>query len=138
MKWMSGRKRLGVIRGTLCALFLVPCARAGSHKDHPYRYSVVDIPVSLALGTVQTPEFPVVSRWYWIMIQAEKPLLFQQMQCMMGVTAGLLDPKDCSSNDPLLRADWTVRDGEHIVDRGSIPDGCACKFFSGSGGHERD
>ena len=50
------------------------------------------------------------------------------MQCMMGVTAGPLDSKDCSSNDPLLRADWAVLDGDHIVAQGSNPDKCACKF----------
>lgn len=37
----------------------------------------------------------------------------------MGVTAGPLDSKECSSNDPLLRADWTVWDGDHIVEQGS-------------------
>jgi hypothetical protein len=41
------------------------------------------------------------------------------MQCMMGVTSGPLESKDCSSNDPLLRADWTVWDGNHIVSSGS-------------------
>ena len=35
---------------------------------------------------------------------------------MMGVADGLFD---CSGNDPLLRADWTVWDGDHIVDHGS-------------------
>ena len=128
MKWMFGRKRLGIISGMLGALFLVPCASAGSHKEHPYRHSDVDMPVSLAAETVQTPEFSVASHWYWIMIQVEKPLPFQQMECMMGVTSGQLDSKGCSSNDPLLRADWTVWDGEHIVDQGSIPDRCACQF----------
>jgi len=125
---MFGHKRLAVISGTLGYLLLAPFATAGRHKDHPYRYSVVDMPVSLALGTVQTPEFPVGSYWYWIMIQVETPLPFQQMRCMMGVTLGPLDLKDCSSHDPMLRADWTVWDGEHIVDQGSIPDRCACKF----------
>lgn len=97
-------------------------ASARSRKDHPYRYSVIDMPVSLALGSVRTPTFPVVSHWYWIMIQVEKPkpLPFGQMRCMMGVTSGAaIDMADCSSNDPLLRADWTVLDGEHIVAQGS-------------------
>jgi hypothetical protein len=45
---------------------------------------------------------------------------------MMGVSESPID--HCRSNEPLLRADWTVRDGEHIVDHGSIPDRCACAF----------
>ena len=128
MKWMSRCKWLRVIGGTLGALFLVPCASAGSHKDHPYRYSIADVPVSLAVGTVQTPEFSVASHWYWIMIQVEKTLPFQQMQCMMGVTTGPLNSKDCGSNDPLLRADWTVWDGEHIVEQGSSTTSSHAKF----------
>ncbi|HUY81588.1 MAG TPA: hypothetical protein VMU92_07685 [Acidobacteriaceae bacterium] len=99
-------------------LLLVPVASAGRHKDHPYRYSVLDMPVSLAVGTVRTPAFPVASQWYWIMIQVEKPLPFDQMVCMMEGASGI-DPKDCSKNDPLLQADWTVWDGDHIVDHGS-------------------
>jgi len=108
-------------------LLFVPCA-AGSHKDHTHRYSVVDEPVSLGIRTVRTPAFPVVSHWYDIMVQVEKDLPFKQMVCMMGVASGLFSPKDCRSNDPLLRADWKVLDGDQIVDKGSIPDICACKF----------
>ena len=87
------------------ALILVVCsqgASARSHPEHPYRYSVVDMPVSLAVGTVRTHEFAPATHWYWIMIQVDKPLSFQQMECMMGVTAGPLDSKDCPSDDPLL------------------------------------
>jgi hypothetical protein len=62
------------------------------------------------------------------MVQVEKPLPFPQMVCMMGVTTDPLVSKDCSSNDPLLQADWTVRDREHLVDQGSTPTRCACKF----------
>ena len=103
-------------------------ANAGNRKLHQFRHSDVDMPVSLVLGTVQTPEFSVTSEWYDIILQVEKPLPFLQMQCMMGVTTNPLDSKDRSSNDPLLQADWTVWDGEHLVDNGSIPDSCACAF----------
>lgn len=118
MKWIFGMKVVSLVGGALGMLLLVPGA-AGGHKAHPYRYSVVDVPVSLTLGTVRTPAFPVASNWYWIMIQVEKPLPFQKMVCMMGVTPGLFDPKDCSGNDTLLQADWTVWDGQHMVDHGS-------------------
>ena len=119
MKRIISHRSIGIIVGMFAVLLVVPCASAKSQKDHPYRYSVVDMPVSLTAGTVQTPEFPVASHGYWIMIQAEKPLPFKQMECMMGVTQGPLDSKNCSSNDPLLRADWTVWDGNHIVSSGS-------------------
>ncbi len=119
MSWMQRSRLIGTLCGTLGVFCLVPSASAGSHRDHPYRYSVVDMPVSLAVGTVRTPEFPVVGHWYWIMLQVEKPLPFQQMQCMMGVTASPLESEDCSSNDPVLRANWAVWDGEHVVYQGS-------------------
>jgi hypothetical protein len=103
-------------------------ANPGNRKLHPYRHSDVDMPVSLVLGTIQTPEFPVTSQWYDIIVQVEKPLPLRQMRCMMGVTSGPLESKDCSSNDPLLQADWTVWDGERLVANGSVPDTCACIF----------
>src|SRR5271166_6503481 len=120
MKSMLTRMWLRVTSGAICALLFVPGASAWGHKAHPYRYSVVDMPVSLAVGTVRTPEFsPRRSSWYWIMIQVEKPLPFRQMQCMMGVTSGGLDTKECNSDDPLLRADWTVWNEGKIVSSGS-------------------
>src|SRR5580658_3180451 len=101
-----------------CALFLGPVASAKRRPDHPYRYSVLDTPVSLAIGTVLTPEFPVESKWYWIMVQVEKPLPFMPMVCMMGVASGL-ELGHCNSDDPLLRADWDVWNEDHLVSSGS-------------------
>jgi hypothetical protein len=108
-----------ILSGTVWALLLGSVASAKHRPEHPYRYSVVDIPVSLAMRTVRTPEFPVVSKWYWIMVQVEKALPFRQMRCRMGTTAGPFESWDCSSNDPLLRTDWTVWDGDHLVRSGS-------------------
>jgi hypothetical protein len=88
----------------------------------------VDIPVSLTIGTVRTPEFSAVAQWYDIMIQVEVPFPPQRMRCMMGVTLGPLDAKYCSNNDPLLRADWLVWNDERIVTQGSNLNRCACKF----------
>ena len=72
------------------------------------------------MGTVRTPEFtPAKNHWYWVMVQVEKPLPFQKMVCMMAVTSSPLDSKDCTSDDPLLRADWTVWQDGNPVSRGS-------------------
>jgi hypothetical protein len=114
--------------GMASLLLLGPVAWAKRRPEHPYRYSIVDMPVSLAIGTVRTPAFPVAKNWYWIMVQVEKPLPFMQMVCMMGVTSSPLDLKDCSSNDPLLRADWTVWDGDHFVKSGSSTTAAAGMF----------
>jgi hypothetical protein len=105
-----------------------PIKHCYSDKDHPYRYSVVDMPVSLAVGTVQTPEFAPPSHWFWILLQVEKPLPFMQMACMMGVTTSPLDLKDCSSDDPLIEADWKVLSDGQVVDHGSSSSPGGAKF----------
>jgi hypothetical protein len=100
---------------------------AENSPEHPYRHSVVDIPVSLAAGTVKTPEFNPVTSWYWIMLQVEKPLPFDKMICMMGTPPG--HPLEhCGRNDPLVRTHWVVWDGEEMVAQGSESNLCACQF----------
>ncbi len=97
-----------------------PIKHCYSDKDHPYRYSVVDIPVSLAVGTVRTPEFSPPSSWYWIMVQVEKPFPTPQMVCMMTTADDSPESwKDCPLNDRLLRADWTVWEDGKITYSGS-------------------
>ena len=119
MKWMSEMKKLiGFVGGALGLLLLAPGTSAGSHPKHPYRYSVVDMPVSLAVGTVRTPEFAPPSHWYWIMLQVEKPLPFRDMQCMTGVENGTNDFKDCAKK-PLIDADWKVLSDGQVVSQGS-------------------
>jgi len=41
----------------LGVLLFAPFVSAGGRPKHPYRYSVVDMPISLSDGTVRTPEF---------------------------------------------------------------------------------
>jgi hypothetical protein len=97
-----------------------PIKHCYSDKDHPYRYSVVDIPVSLAVGSVRTPEFSPPTHWYWIMVQVEKPFPTKQMGCMMTVADDSPQSlKDCSLTDRLLRADWTVWEDRQMVKSGS-------------------
>ena len=119
MKRISRRKLIGVVSGILGVLHMVPSVSAGTHKGFPEKYSDVYMPVSLTVGTIQTPEFVADSQLYDILIQVEKPLPFNQMACMMGVSDSPLD--HCKSNDPLLRADWIVWNEGHIVSKGSSP-----------------
>lgn len=109
------------------ATFVVPTPR-----KYPQKYAAVYMPVSLAAGRFRTPEFPAKkqSQWYDIMLQFEKPLPFGRMVCMVGVTSGPLDKKDCEKGDPIVSADWTVWEDGRIVDFGSIPDDCGCIFTS--------
>ena len=147
MKVIVQRVFVNSIIATIAVLLLAPAVPADERKDHPYRRSDVDMPVLLAPAVVRTPEFAVISKWYVIMIQVEKPLPALQMRCMMGMTLGPLDEKDCGGSGPMLRADWTVREGEQVVSQGSTPDDCACAFtkpymfkflggFGGKAGHK--
>jgi hypothetical protein len=86
----------------------------GEANRRKYRYSTIDMPVSLAPGTVETEAFSVQREAYFIMIQAHKRLPFREMVCMMGVTSGPLDAAECNE-DPLLQAEWTVWDGDDLV-----------------------
>jgi hypothetical protein len=119
MKLLTKNRLRNLVSGTLGAVFLAPGASAGGHPAHPYRHSVVDLPVSLAVGTVRTPEFAPSTHWYWIMLQVEKTLPFGQMQCMMGVTTNPFEAKNCTNDDPLLRADWTVWSEGQVVSSGT-------------------
>lgn len=107
------------------APFVVP-----NPREYPQKYAAVYMPVSLAAGRVRTPEFPVKkhSQWYDIMLQFEEPLPAQRMRCMVGVTLGPLDKKDCEKGDPIVQADWTVWEDGRIVEWGSIPKNCDCIF----------
>ena len=106
-----------------------PIKHCYSDKDHPYRYSVVDIPVSLAEGTVRTPEFSPPTHWYWIMVQVEKPLPTKQMGCMMAVADDSPQSlQDCPLTDRLLQADWTILEDGQVVKSGSSTTHAAAKY----------
>ena len=118
MNWELRRRQSIFVGVFLVALFFVHHVYAGRPRpERPYRHSVVDMPVSLAVGTVQTPEFSGRTSWYWIMVRVEPTLPFNQMRCMMGTTSGPLERTNCDY--PLLRADWVAWEDGHIVLSGS-------------------
>jgi len=119
MRWTYRCQGIGIIGGLLAVLLFGPNALAKGPKTHKYRGSEIDMPVSLAVGTVRTPEFPVIHEAYFIMIQTEKRLPFVDQQCMMGLMSGPLDIEKCNNKEQLLQAEWTVWDDGKIVSRGS-------------------
>lgn len=114
MKGLSRRDLIVGVGGALGVVLLRPTAFAGVWWGG--RKPAVDMPVSLAVGTVRTPEFPVKRDPYLIIIRAEKRLPFADMNCMLGLATPLPDP-NCNK-EPLLQADWTVWDNGHLVGRG--------------------
>lgn len=115
MKGLSRRDLIAGVGGVLGVVLLGPRALAGICWG--CRKPTVDMPVSLAVGTVRTPEFPVKHQAYLIIIRAEKRLPFADMNCMLGLATPLPDP-NCSQ-EPLLQADWKVWDNGRVVDYGS-------------------
>jgi len=81
----------------------------------------VNMPVSLAVGTVRTPEFFVKSTNYSILIRVKRGLPLGQLECMMGITqVGGHDHCATLHDDTVLGAEWTVWDGENVVAQGTI------------------
>ena len=81
----------------------------------------VNLPVSLAVGTVRTPEFFVKSTNYSILIRVKRGLPLGQLECMMGITQiGGHDHCATFHDDTVLGAEWSVWDGEKIVAQGTI------------------
>jgi hypothetical protein len=116
MKRVSRRELIASLCGMLGVGLMEPRAWAGVCWG--CRKAAVDMPVSLAVGTVRTPEFLVKREPYLIMIRAEKRLPFDDMNCMLGLETPLPDPK--CNEEPLLQADWVVWDEGQVVDHGSV------------------
>jgi hypothetical protein len=115
MNRMARRKLIASLCGMLGVGLIGTKARAGVCWG--CRKAAVDMPISLAVGTVRTPEFSVKRQPYLIIIRAEKRLPFADMNCMMGLTTGPGDPYNCDK-EPLLQADWALWDDGQIVHRG--------------------
>jgi hypothetical protein len=86
------------------------------------RKPVLDTPISLAVGTIRTPEFAVKHETYTISIQVERKLSPADLNCMMGVKAYSWSQDHCAMLhiETLLEAEWTVWDGDHAVAHGSV------------------
>jgi hypothetical protein len=121
MKQIIRCQLLRIVCGTLAVFAITSTAGA----DHCFlcRKAAVDMPVSLAVGTIRTSEFLVQHERYLISIQVERRLPFGQMQCMMGIQLRR-KPDHCEmfNFDTVLEADWTVWDGDHVVSQGSVRD----------------
>jgi len=83
---------------------------------------VLDTPISLAVGTIRTPEFAVKHEAYTISIQVERKLSPADLNCMMGVKPYSWVQDHCAMLhiETLLEAEWTVWDGDHAVAHGSV------------------
>lgn len=114
---MNWKSRLVARNGLIAALLFIAIrstAWAGSCWD--CRKPRLDMPISLAKGTVVTPEFPVKREGYVIKIQISKKLPFNELNCMMGLRLPL---HNCEE-EPLLQVDWILRDHDEVVAQGCV------------------
>jgi len=77
----------------------------------------INMPVSLAPGTVRTPEFPIKRGYYNIKIEVGWLMPTDELRCRMGFA---MYPSDnhCKLQS-VLETDWKVLDGERVVAQGS-------------------
>ncbi len=76
--------------------------------------AIIDMPVSLGINTVRTPEFSVERKClYHVRLRFEHRIPYDGLRCMTGLS---LIPCDKES---LLHVNWTVRKGAEIVRQGS-------------------
>ncbi|MGA1981366.1 MAG: hypothetical protein ABSG84_02755 [Acidobacteriaceae bacterium] len=118
------------LRVVMIAGMLSPGSSGGGQQVyHTYRTPETGMPVSLAIGSVETPPFHVKKATYAIIVQFTKRLPIQDMACMIGDTARPVGIWDCNE-EQLLQADWTVRDeNERIVAQGAFHQrGLQCVF----------
>ena len=115
MKWSSQRLLLCIVCLSLCVLAADSMA-VEQHCSNGAK-AAVDMPISLSLGTVRTPEFPVKRKTYWIEIRAQWNLPTDELKCRMGFELSPGYPQ-CRL-ESLIEADWTVWDGDRAVARGS-------------------
>jgi hypothetical protein len=77
----------------------------------------VDIPISLAIGSVKTPEFVAKHDLYFMEIEAQWLLPAGELKCKMGF--GVVPPNDKCRAEEVVEVEWRVLDGESVVAHGS-------------------
>ena len=76
----------------------------------------VDMPTSLAIGTIRTPEFVTKHKIYSIAIRSEWLLPAVVLRCKMGF--GVVPPSEECRAQAVLEADWRVLEGNRVVAQG--------------------
>lgn len=111
MKGPTKRTRAGSILAVAGALIF------GSGQLLHRTREPVNMPISLAVGHVTTPEFKVIKDRYIILVVAKKRLPFDALCCMMGIGQDQ-GPLNCHK-EPLVQANWTVSSDHHVVAQGA-------------------
>lgn len=76
------------------------------------------MPVSLAAGTVRTPEFTTKRKIYFISIESKWTLPAVVLRCKMGF--GVVPPTDRCISEIVLAGNWQVLEGPSVIAQGDI------------------
>ncbi len=107
MRQLIGR----IVKGMVCLVAVIPLLGAYWPWEYVKYTHPVNMPVSLAVGHVKTPEFKVIKDRYIILITAKVGMLpIAQQECMMGMSIGPFDPSKCDKDQVIqaIQANWTV------------------------------
>lgn len=77
----------------------------------------IDMPISMGLGTVRTPEFAAKHGWYNVDIEVKWLLPTDELRCKMGFAVSPSD--DHCKWKSLLDFQWRVLDGGRVVASGA-------------------
>jgi hypothetical protein len=105
----------------------LPACSPGVERDpkrHKFPGATVDMPVTLGLCAIRTPEIAMKRKGrYLFMLDADKSPGFNRINCMLGLFSGpsARSRYQCQDGDPLLKADWMVWLGDQVLSRGSSP-----------------
>lgn len=112
MRWNSRSLMLCILFVAFAVVIADSRAEAQKPKDG------VDIPISLAIGTVKTPEFVAKHKNLYLMeIDAQWLLPAVVLRCKMGF--GVVPPTDKCRAQAVVEVEWRVLDGENVVAHGS-------------------
>jgi len=91
----------------------------------------VDIPISLAIGTVRTPPIRTKHKFYQISIQFQGPsALYGELRCKVGALSFDGIVSDRCRAQLLIEAKWRVLDGNRVVAQGPV-EGFSSEFDFG-------
>ena len=112
IRWVKPDSR--IVLKAACLLIFALNANAQSCPE--CSKGKVSMPISLAVGTVRTPEFVTSHKIYSIAIQSEWRLPAVVLRCKLGF--GVVPPTDKCRAQAVLEADWKVLEGGRVVAQG--------------------
>lgn len=122
--WSSVRRSIWL----LCCVFGL-AGHSSAQRCDVCTKNGVDMPISLAAGTVRTPEFAIKKEYYNIAIDVHWLLPTDELRCRMGFAVSPSD-RHCRW-ESLLETKWRVLEGDRVVAEG-LDEGWTTAFDASS------